>query len=65
MQRYIIGKSPIPVWCRSYLYQYKRMDGRTGFEFWYESAGQRRFADLVAGDELVRVNGRITFRKQA
>lgn len=64
MQVYIIGESPIPVWCRMQLYQYKRMDGNTGFEFWYEADGMQRRAELVAGDKLVRVNGHTTFRKQ-
>jgi hypothetical protein len=40
------------------------MDGRTGFEFWYEADGMRRFAELLPGDELVRINGHISFRKQ-
>ena len=64
MQKYIIGQRPIPVWCRKQLYQYKRMDGRTGFEFWYESDGMQCRTELLAGDELVRMNGRITFRKR-
>ena len=63
MQRYIIGKSPIPEWCRNQLYQYKRMDGSTGFEWWYEADCMIRQAELVAGDELVLMNGRVTFRR--
>lgn len=64
MRRYIIGQSPIPYWCRKQLYQYKRMDGSTGFEFWYVADGMQRFAELAAGDELIMASGRITFRKQ-
>ena len=64
MQRYIIGDSPIPDWCRNQLYQYKRMDGSTGFEFWYSVDGMQRVAELKAGDELIHNNGRTHFRKQ-
>jgi hypothetical protein len=65
MQRYIIGQAPIPYWCRKQLYQYKRMDGKTGFEFWYEADGMQRQAELLAGDELVRGDdGRISFKRQ-
>lgn len=64
MQRYLIGDSPIPAWCRKQIYQYKRMDGTTGFEFWYEADGMQRVAELQKGDELIRMHGRITYRKQ-
>jgi hypothetical protein len=39
------------------------MDGKTGFEFWYEADGMQRQAELLAGDELLMVNGHITFRR--
>lgn len=64
MRTYIIGTSPIPAWCQKQLYQYKRMDGRTGFELWYNADGMQRFAELLPGDELIQMHGRITFRKQ-
>lgn len=54
----------MPHWCRNRLYQYKRMDGRTGFELWYSADGMQRFAELVAGDELYYSNGRIRFRRK-
>lgn len=64
MQKYIIGQSPIPCWCRKQLLQYKRMDGRTGFEFWYEADGVLRTTELAAGDELLRMNGKTIFKRK-
>ena len=49
MEKYIIGTTPVPAWCRSYLMQYLRADGSTGWEFY----GKVSTFELRAGDALI------------
>lgn len=48
-QRYEIGASPVPYWCRAFLMPYRKSDGTTGFEFW----GKFKAYDLEPGDALI------------
>ena len=65
MYRYIIGNTPIPTWLHKHLYQYRRMDGSTGFELWYTADGEQRQAELNVGDVVIWRNGLIHFRRRA
>ena len=54
-ERYVIGTSPMPKWCRDDLMPYIKTDGSTGYEF-------NTFAgtlNLVCGDVLINKNGRV------
>lgn len=58
--RYIIGTAPIPPWLNNLLMPYRRMDGRTGWEFY----GERNTFQLFPGDELIWENKRIIVKER-
>ena len=55
IEKYIIGTSPIPEWAAERIAQYRKTDGKTGYEFY----GTWRSIELEAGDALVKTGRRI------
>lgn len=57
--RYVVGVSPIPTWCRGNLMQYRKADGSCGFELTNRHFETTRVYQLYAGDVLLRRDGYI------
>ena len=53
--RYIVGTSPVPRWCRDDLMPYIKADGSTGYEFYTP----RKVLYLVNGDMIINNDGRV------
>ena len=53
--RYVIGTTPVPRWCRDDLMPYMRADGSTGYEYQTPCAT----LNLQKGDTLINRNGRV------
>lgn len=54
-ERYVIGTSPVPNWCRDDLMPYIKADGSTGYE--YQTPWNT--LNLKCGDVLINKNGRV------
>lgn len=64
VQTYIIGKTPMPEWCKGNLLQFRKTDGSTGFEWHFESFGIHKTVELKAGDQLIKTGNRIEFKRR-
>lgn len=54
-ERYVIGTSPMPKWCRDDLMPYIKTDGSTGYE--YQTPWNT--LNLKCGDVLINKDGRV------
>ena len=54
-ERYVIGTSPMPKWCRDDLMPYIKTDGSTDYE--YQTPWNT--LNLKYGDVLINKNGRV------
>ena len=58
--KYIIGDTLAPYWCKRYLMLYRKKDGSIGYEFF----GKNKSYELEKGDCLLYDEGKIKVRKR-
>lgn len=58
--KYVIGESPVPLWAKTRLQPYRKVDGSTGFDF----HGYLVTFDLSVGDVLIMHDGRIDIKRK-
>lgn len=59
-EKYIIGTSPVPTWCRPYLQPFRRLDGTCAVEYYTK----HRTFDLNVGDMLIKQGDKIIFKQK-
>lgn len=60
IERYTVGTSPVPWWCKNKLSPYIKTNGKTGWEYY----AAWRTHELKAGDKLIFDGFKVTVERR-